>query len=132
MWRRHAILSVLLLSLWGVIPTAAACAFMAQKSADCCAGSGQPCDIEGAPTVVVSANGSCCSARPLPTGSTVAVDVQRDRRLADPLAPEHAKAPTPWFPTSFSSPHEEAVLAVPAPIEVGHPPVYLLTGRLRL
>lgn len=132
MWRRHAILSVLLLSLWGVIPTAAACAFMAQKSADCCTGSGQPCDMEGAPTVVVSASGSCCSVRSLPTGSIVAVEVQRDRRLADPVAPEHAEAPVPGFPSSFSSAHEGTVLAVPAPIEVGHPPVYLLTGRLRL
>lgn len=133
MWRRYALLSVLLLSLWGVIPTAAACAFMAQQDADCCAGSDQPCETEGALAVAVSASSSCCSARPLPTGSTIAVEVQRDRRLADPMAPEHAKAaPVPEFPSSFSSPRERTAPALAPPIKVGHPQVYLLTGRLRL
>lgn len=121
-----------MLSLWGVIPTAAACAFMAQQRVDCCAGGDQPCETEGVPTVVVSASSSCCSARSLPTGSTVAVEVQRDRRLADPVAPELANAPVPGFASPFSSPRERTALAVAPPIKVGHPQVYLLTGRLRL
>lgn len=133
MWRRYSILSVLLLSLWGVIPTAAACAFMAQQGADCCAGSAQPCDSDGTPRVVVVSDSSfCCSARPLATGSTAAVEGQRDLRLADPMPPEHAKAPVPAFPSSFSALRERTALAVASPIKLGHPQVYLLTGRLRL
>lgn len=130
MWRRYALLSVLLLSLWGVIPTAAACAFMAQQSDDCCPG-GEPCQTKGVPAAVVSAS-TCCGARTIPSGSTIAVDVQRDLRLADPMAPEHVEAPGPGIQSSFPSPRERAALAVAPPIKVGHPRVYLLTGRLRL
>lgn len=130
MLHRLVTLSVLLVGLSGVVPAAVACAFIAQ-SADCCPTS-QPCETEGAPTVVASVSAPCCVAQPAPTRSTVTGNVQSDRRFADSPAPDHAAAPAFEFPGSFPSLRDRTAVAVAPPIKIDQQQVYLRTGRLRL
>lgn len=129
MLRRFATLCVLLLSLAGVIPAAVACALTTQ-SADCCP-MGQPCETEGAPTIFVS-GGSCCTAQPAPTRTSVAVPGQSDRRFADSPSPDHAGAPAFDFRISFPSSREPTAAAFAPSIKIDQQRVYLRTGRLRL
>lgn len=130
MLRRLATLCVLLLSLSGVIPAAVACAFMTQ-SPDCCP-TGQPCETDGAPTVVASVSAPCCIAQPAPARSTVAVNAQHDRRLEDSPTPGHAAAPAFEFSSSFPALPERVAFAVAPTIKIDQQQVYLRTGRLRL
>jgi len=130
MLRRLATLCVLSLGLSAVVPTAVACAFMTQ-STDCCP-TGQPCETDGAPTVVASVSAPCCVAQPVPARSTVVVNAESDRRLADFPTPDHAAAPAFDFPSSLPALHERTAIAVAPPIKIDQQQVYLRTGRLRL
>lgn len=130
MLRRFATLGVLLLSLSGVIPAAAAWAFQTQ-SADCCP-MGRPCKTQGGPTAVASAAPSCCTAQPAPSRSTVTINVQSDRRFADSPIPDRAMEPAFEIPSSLPSVHDREYVATAPPININQRQVYLLTGRLRL
>lgn len=130
MLRRLATLSVLLISLSGVIPAAMACALIMQ-GADCCPQE-RPCDTDGAPAVVVSIDAPCCMAQPAPTRSTATVSVQSDRRFADSPVPDHFVAPAFEFPSSPPPLDERTVSAAASPIQIDQQQIYLRTGRLRL
>lgn len=130
MKRRLVTLSVLLLSLSGVIPAAVACA-IATQSAACCH-MGQSCETVGAPAIVASASEICCVAQPDPARPTVTADAQSERRFANSLAPDHVAAPAFAFPGSYPSLRERTAVAVAPPFRIDQQRIYLRTGRLRL
>lgn len=122
MLRRLATLSVLLLSLSGVIPTALACAPGVQ--ATCCP--------VGSSTPRVYNEGPCCVAE-VGSDSIAAAILEAEPRVTDIPSPDQPNI----LPTSAAAPSEIAATRTTASNIVSHPDlhqqqIYLLTGRLRL
>lgn len=129
MLRRLVTLSVLLLSLSGVIPTAFACAPSAQGP---CCPADLPRDSTGGPAPPAYNDGPCCfvdAASPRIAAATL----EAERRVTELPSPEQPSA----LPTSAIGATEfvagRATLSNRvSPPELDQQLVYLLTGRLRL
>ena len=129
MLRRLVTLSVLLLSLSGVMPTAFACAPSVQGP---CCPADLPRDSTGGSVPQAHNDGPCCIVD-VGSSSIAAATLETERRVADVPSPEQPSA----FPTNAIAPVEfVAGRAEPfqqvSPPELDQRQVYLLTGRLRL
>ena len=122
MLRRLATLSVLLLSLSGVIPAALACAPSVQ---------GQCCPADAA-TARVYNDGPCCVAG-VGSASIAAAVMEAEPRITDLPSPDQPSVlPTHATPaTELVSARTTTSNAVSTP-DLHQQQVYLLTGRLRL
>lgn len=133
MLRRLSILGVLLLSLAGFIPSALACAVMAQHM-DCCPPD-QTCDTDQAPAWTQAWNNSsalaCCDAvsNPAPTVAVVSIEIKKySQDLPAPAFPgAHPGVITSRGPPQYSRP-DASLFAFPPDRQ----DLYLQTGRLRL
>ena len=129
MLRPLATLCVLLLSLAGTIPTAAACTFQMQ-GADCCLG--RPCGPQRVPTVADSVGLPCCAAQPAPAQSAMAATMESDRRFAEFPTPDDGATSVFEFRSVFTPSYEWRHITAAAPIKFDQQQIYLRTARLRL
>lgn len=129
MLRRLATLSVLLLSLSGVVPTALACAPGAQGA--CC-----PADLAqsrtGSSALRAYDDGPCCVAE-VGSASIAAAVLEAEPRVTDLPSPDRASV----LPTSIVAASDPASTRATTTNTVSRrdfhqQQVYLLTGRLRL
>lgn len=129
MLRRLVTLSVLLLSLSGVIPTALACAPSVQGS---CCPADLPLDSTGGSTPRVYNDGPWCVAE-VGSPSTAAAIFDVERRVPDVSSPDQ---PTVLPTNVIAAAERVSGRATPthraSPPELHQQQVYLLTGRLRL
>jgi hypothetical protein len=128
MFRRLAILGVLLLSLSGFVPAALACAVMAQHM-DCCP-PGQDCETGQGPVWTDTAL-ACCDAVSAPAATAVVVSVEIKKYSQDLPQPEfpgaHPGVIAARGPPQYSRPDLSVVACPP-----DRQDIYLQTGRLRL
>jgi hypothetical protein len=127
MLRRLSILGVLLLSLGGFVPTALACAVMAQHM-DCCPPD-QACETDQGPVWTDNTALACCDAvsTPAPTAVAVSVEIKKyDQDLPPPEFPgAHPGVIASRGPPQHSRPD-------PSLFSFPEQDIYLRTGRLRL
>lgn len=128
MLRRLAALSVLLLSLSGVMPTALACAPSVQAA---CCPAGVPHDPTGGAAPHAYSDGPCCVAE-VGSESIAAAVLEAEPRVTDLPSPDQPSVlPTSAVAASdFASSRATTSNVVSRP-DI-HQQVYLLTGRLRL
>lgn len=129
MLRRLATLSVLLLSLSGVIPTALACAPVVQAA--CC-----PADLPenpaGASASRIYNDGPCCVAE-VRSESIAAAVLEAEPRVTDlPSSDQPNVLPTNAAAASEIASTRTTTSNTVSPPGLHQQQVYLLTGRLRL
>lgn len=129
MFRRLAMLGVLLLSLSGFVPAALACAMMAQQM-DCCPPD-HSCDTDQGPAWTDGAGLACCDAMSSRPPAAVATSVEINKYSSQDLPPPefpgaHPGCIAPRGPPRSS--HADVSLS----FSPGRQHTYLQTGRLRL
>ncbi len=136
MLRRLSILSVLLFSLAGVIPTALGCALMASEMAPgmaqemgCC-NADLSCDPAIVPSNVVAGSQSCCFMHPVIAPKVVAV--KTDQRVDDSPFLDPLLSPSIGIPSTVRPSIGISSFAYAVPYLPDQQQIYLLTGRLRL